>query len=172
VLASWYGGEEAGTAIAETIAGVNNPAGRLPVTFYKSVDQLPPFDEYAMKGRTYRYFTGEPLYGFGYGLSYAAFQYSRVRAQRTPGGARVSVRVKNDSSRDGDEVVQLYVNGGGSAGDPIRSLRGFQRVHLRAGESHDLEFMLRADDLPKAKVRITVGGGQPVGKVPFVETSL
>ncbi|HLK67534.1 MAG TPA: glycoside hydrolase family 3 C-terminal domain-containing protein [Bryobacteraceae bacterium] len=172
ILAAWYGGEEAGTAIAETIAGVNNPAGRLPVTFYKSADQLPPFDEYSMKGRTYRYFTGETLYGFGYGLSYANFQYSRARAQRTAGGARVSVRVKNDSSRDGDEVVQLYVNGAGGQDDPIRTLRGFQRVHLRAGESRDVEFTLRGDDVPKTKARITVGGGQPVGKVAFAETTL
>ncbi len=172
VLAAWYGGEEAGTAIAETIAGLNNPAGRLPVTFYRSAGQLPPFDEYSMQGRTYRYFTGEPLYGFGYGLSYSSFQYSRMRGQRTREGARVSVRVKNDSSRDGDEVVQLYVSGGAASGDPIRSLRGFQRVHLRAGEARDVEFTLSAAYLPKAKVRITVGGGQPVGKIPSVEVTL
>jgi beta-glucosidase len=172
VLAAWYGGEEAGAAIAETLAGVNNPAGRLPVTFYKSVSQLPPFDEYSMKGRTYRYFTGEPLYGFGFGLSYANFQYSRMRAQRTKAGARVSVRVKNDSTREGDEVVQLYVSGGGAPGDAIRTLRGFQRVRLAAGESRDVEFTLAATDLPKNKVRITVGGGQPTGKTPFVEAML
>ena len=76
VLAAWYGGEEAGTAIAETLAGVNNPSGRLPVTFYKSIEQLPPFEEYSMKGRTYRYFTGDPLWSFGYGLSYSKFAYS------------------------------------------------------------------------------------------------
>jgi len=76
VLAAWYGGEEAGTAIAETLAGANNPAGRLPVTFYKSVEQLPAFTDYAMKGRTYRYFKGEPLYPFGFGLSYSSFAYS------------------------------------------------------------------------------------------------
>ncbi len=172
VLASWYGGEEAGTAIAETLAGVNNPAGRLPVTFYKDAGQLPPFDEYSMKGRTYRYFTGEPLYGFGFGLSYANFQYSGVHAQRTKAGARVSVRVKNNSTREGDEVVQLYVTGGGATDDPIRTLRGFQRVHLRAGETRDVEFALAAGDIPKAKVRITVGGGQPIGKIPFAETML
>ena len=172
VLAAWYGGEEAGTAIAETLAGVNNPAGRLPVTFYKSAEQLPPFDEYSMKGRTYRYFTGDPLYGFGFGLSYANFQYSRMRAQRTTAGARVSVRVKNDSGREGDEVVQLYVSGGGAPGDPIRTLRGFQRVHLRAGETRDVEFTLASGDLPKNKVRITVGGGQPSGRAPFAETTL
>jgi beta-glucosidase len=142
------------------------------VTFYKSVEQLPPFDEYSMKGRTYRYFLGEPLYGFGFGLSYANFQYSRMRAQRTPAGARVSVRVKNDSSREGDEVVQLYVSGGGATGDSIRTLRGFQRVHLGLGETRDVEFTVAATDLPKNKVRITVGGGQPNGKIPFVEATL
>jgi beta-glucosidase len=172
VLAAWYGGEEAGTAIAETLAGVNNPSGRLPITFYKSAEQLPPFDEYSMQGRTYRYFTGESLYGFGFGLSYASFQYSRMRAQRTPAGARVSVRVKNDSSREGNEVVQLYMSGGGASGDPIRTLRGFQRVRLRAGETRDVEFTLAASDLPKTKVRITVGGGQPTGKIPFAEATI
>ena len=143
------------------------------VTFYKSMpSQLPPFDEYSMKGRTYRYFTGEPLYGFGFGLSYSSFQYSRISTQRTKAGGRVSVRVKNTSSREGDEVVQLYVSGGEAPGDPIRSLRGFQRVHLRAGETRDVEFTLDATDLPKTKVRITVGGGQPTGKIPFVEAML
>jgi beta-glucosidase len=95
-----------------------------------------------------------------------------MRAQRTPAGARVSVRVKNDSSREGDEVVQLYVSGGGAPGDPIRTLRGFQRVHLRAGESRDVEFTLATIDLPKTRVRITIGGGQPTGKIPFAEATL
>jgi len=113
-----------------------------------------------------------PLYGFGFGLSYSKFQYSRMRAQRTPVGARVSVRVKNDSSREGDEVVQLYVTGGGAPGDPIRTLRGFQRLHLRAGETRDVEFTIAATDLPKTKVRITVGGGQPTGKIPYAEATL
>ncbi len=121
----WYGGEEAGTAIAETLAGQNNPAGRLPVTFYRSVDQLPPFDDYAMKGRTYRYFKGDRLYGFGFGLSYSKFQYSGLRTQRTATGAQISVSVKNDSSRDGDEVVQLYVSGGGAPTMPSAICVGF-----------------------------------------------
>jgi len=157
LLEAWYAGEEAGTAIAETLAGVNNPAGRLPVTFYRSVDQLPPFEDYSMKNRTYRYFKGEPLYGFGFGLSYSTFQYSRLRGERTAKGARIFVRVKNDSTRDGDEVVQLYLDG---TDDLIRQLRGFQRVHLRAGETRDVEFTIGAEDLPKGTVRMSVGGGQ------------
>jgi beta-glucosidase len=165
VLALWYGGEEAGTASAGTLSGANNPAGRLPVTFYRSVDQLPPFDDYSMKGRTYRYFAGDPLYTFGFGLSYSAFQYSGLKTQRTATGAAVSVRVKNASAREGDEVVQLYVSGG----DSIRDLRGFERVHLRPGESREVRFTLPA---PKEKVKISVGGGQPVGKVARVEGTL
>ncbi len=172
LLELWYGGEEAGTAIAETLAGINNPAGRLPVTFYKGIDQLPMFEDYSMQGRTYRYFKGDPLYEFGFGLSYSKFTYSELQAQRTAKGALISVRVKNDSGRAGDEVVQLYVNGGGAADDPIRSLRGFQRVHLRAGETRRVQFRLGAADVPKEKVRISVGGGQPTGQVPHMEAVL
>jgi beta-glucosidase len=168
VLAAWYGGEEAGTAIAETLAGVSNPAGRLPVTFYQSVDQLPAFTDYAMKGRTYRYFRGEPLYPFGFGLSYASFEYSSLSAKRTPNGAEVRATVKNTSDRDGDEVVQLYLAGGSGEEDPVRSLRGFQRIHLRAGESREVSFTLGSEDVPKSPVEVSVGGGQPVGKTPCV----
>ena len=166
VLELWYGGEEAGTAIAETLAGVNNPAGRLPVTFYRSVDQLPPFDNYSMDGRTYRYFKGDALYGFGFGLSYSKFAYSKLKAKRSGGSAHITVQVKNDSPLEGDEVVQLYVAGSDGA---IRDLRGFQRVHLSAGETRELEF---TTPLPKAKVRISIGGGQPVGQVPHVDATM
>ena len=172
LLELWYGGEECGTAIAETLAGANNPAGRLPVTFYRGVEQLPPFEEYSMNGRTYRYFRGEPLFGFGFGLSYAKFQYSGLRAQRTAKAASVSVRVKNDSAREGDEVVQLYLAGAGGSDDPIRQLRGFERIHLRAGETREVAFTIPAEDLPKDKVRISVGGGQPAGQIPHVEAVL
>jgi len=171
VLAAWYGGEEAGNAIAETLAGVNNPAGRLPVTFYKSVDQLPPFTDYAMKGRTYRYFKGDPLYPFGFGLSYSNFAYSRLHAKRAPNGAEISATVKNTSSREGDEVVQLYVGGSGEDA-PIRSLRGFKRIHLRAGESRQVRFTLGTVDLPTSAVEIDVGGGQPGGEIPHVRGRL
>jgi beta-glucosidase len=163
VLALWYGGEEAGAAIAETLAGANNPAGRLPVTFYQGVEQLPSFDEYSMKGRTYRYFAGDPLWGFGFGMSYSKFMYTGLHVQ----GARVTVRVKNISAREGDEVVQVYVSGQGEA---VRTLRAFQRIHLRAGESRTVEFTVT--DLPKRKGRISVGGGQPVGSVPHVDAVL
>jgi beta-glucosidase len=172
LLAAWYGGEEAGTAIAETLAGVNSPAGRLPVTFYKSVDQLPPFTDYAMKGRTYRYFKGDPLYPFGFGLSYSSFAYSGLSAKRTPNGAEIRATVKNTSTRDGDEVVQLYVGGGPGEEAPIRNLRGFQRIHLRAGESRVVRFTLGSDDLPKSSAGISVGGGQPVGNMPHVQGTL
>jgi beta-glucosidase len=172
VLEMWYGGEEAGTAIAETLSGVNNPSGRLPVTFYRGADQLPPFEDYSMKGRTYRYFAGQPLYGFGFGMSYSKFAYSALKTARTAKGGQVSVRVKNESNREGDEVVQLYVSGGGADGDPIRQLRGFQHIHLRPGESRDVEFVIGADSLPKNKVRISVGGGQPVAPVAHVEAEL
>jgi beta-glucosidase len=172
VLSAWYGGEEAGTAIAETLAGVNNPAGRLPVTFYKSVDQLPPFTDYAMKGRTYRYFKGDPLYGFGFGLSYSTFAYSLLSAKRTAKGAEIRATVKNTSNRDGDEVVQMYLGGGSSDDAPIRNLRGFQRVHLRAGESRPVSFTLSPDDVPKSAVEVSVGGGQPVANIPCVKGTL
>jgi beta-glucosidase len=172
VLAAWYGGEEAGTAIAETLAGVNNPAGRLPVTFYKSVEQLPPFTDYAMRGRTYRYFKGEPLYPFGFGLSYSTFAYSGLSAKRTPSGAEIRATVKNTSARDGDEVVQLYVGGGSEGEAPIRSLRGFQRTHLQPGESREVRFTLGSDDLPTSAVDVSVGGGQPVANTPHVRGTL
>lgn len=172
VLEAWYGGEEAGTAIAETLAGVNNPAGRLPVTFYKNVDQLPPFTEYAMRGRTYRYFKGDPLYTFGFGLSYSTFQYTDLSAKRTAKGADIVATVKNTSTVDGDEVVQLYVGGGSGVEAPIRNLRGFQRIHLKAGESRQVSFTVAAEDLPKSKVEISIGGGQPKGNIPHVKGTL
>jgi beta-glucosidase len=172
LLELWYAGEEAGTAIAETLAGANNPAGRLPVTFYRDIAQLPPFDDYSMDGRTYRYFKGDALFGFGFGLSYAEFDYSQLRATRTATGAQISVRIKNKSGRDGDEVAQLYLAGDGAAAGAIRQLRGFQRVHLKAGETRTIQFTVPAEDLPRAKVRISVGGGQPVAGVTHLETTL
>jgi len=174
LLEAWYGGEEAGTAIAETLAGANNPAGRLPVTFYASADQLPPFSDYSMKGRTYRYLEHAPLYPFGFGLSYSSFAYSGLSATATPKGASVRATVENTSARDGEEVVQLYVSGTGGPEPraPIRSLRGFSRLALRAGERREVRFTLAAEDLPKAAVDVSVGGGQPLPGVAFVRATL
>jgi beta-glucosidase len=172
VLQAWYGGEEIGTAIAETLAGVSNPAGRLPVTFYANAEQLPPFTDYAMKGRTYRYFKGEPLYPFGFGLSYSTFAYSGIVAQRTANGASIRATVANTSTREGDEVVQLYIGGASEADAPIRSLRGFERVHLRAGERRELQFTVAASDLPASALDVSVGGGQPVTGTAFVRARL
>ena len=169
ILQLWYGGEEVGTAIAETLAGANNPAGRLPVTFYRSAADLPPFDEYSMEGRTYRYFHGDPLYGFGFGLSYAKFAYSGLRSSRdSEARVTISVRVRNESKRDGDEVVQLYV--AGSGGDAaIRDLAGFKRIHLRAGETQTVRFTLGR--LPTG-TKVSVGSGQPVAGVPHAEVTI
>jgi beta-glucosidase len=172
VLSAWYGGEEAGTAIADTLAGINNPSGRLPVTFYKGTDQLPSFTDYSMKNRTYRYFTGQPLFPFGYGLSYSTFAYSGFTAKRNATGAEIRATVKNTSSREGDEVVQLYIAGGSGDDAAIRNLRGFQRVHLRPGQSRQVTFQVPAADLPKTAVEVSVGGGQPVGSTPHVKGSL
>ena len=172
VLEAWYGGEETGTAIAETLAGAINPAGRLPVTFYRGVDQLPSFTDYAVQGRTYRYFKGEPLYPFGFGLSYSSFEYSGLLTSRTAKGAEVRASVKNTSGRDGDEVVQLYVGGGPEEEAPVRSLRGFQRIHLRAGESREVTFTLGSDETPKSAVEVSVGGGQPLAGTPHVRGRL
>jgi len=142
------------------------------VTFYKSADQLPPFTEYAMKGRTYRYFSGTPLYPFGFGLTYSSFAYADLSAKRTAAGAEIRATVKNTSARDGDEVVQVYVAGGSGDGAPIRSLRGFQRIHLKAGESRQVTFQVAAEDLPKTSVEVSVGGGQPLAGIPHVKGGL
>jgi len=176
ILEAWYSGEEGGTAIAQTLAGANNPGGRLPVTFYKGVEQLPPFEDYAMKNRTYRYFTGEPLYPFGYGLTYSKFEYSNMKlssAQLEAGNPlTVEVDVKNASSRAGDEVVELYVNFPKLPGTPLRALRGFNRVHVEAGEVKHVKLALQPRDLSYVNEAgdrmvaagdyvITAGGGQP-----------
>jgi beta-glucosidase len=182
VLVAWYGGEEGGTAIAQTLAGENNPSGRLPVTFYRSVTQLPAFEDYAMRGRTYRYFTGDPLYPFGYGLSYSTFRYSGLRVtpdSKNKSLLHISAHVGNSSSREGREVVQLYVGGEHPSVDaPIRQLCGLQPIQLAPGESRFVEFDLNLEDIflepeptpDRGRLVITVGGGQPLGKTPHVET--
>jgi len=176
ILEAWYSGEEGGAAIAETLSGKNNPAGRLPVTFYKDVHQLPHFEDYSMKGRTYRYFEGEPLWPFGHGLSYTTFSYSDISLPNSPITAGdsldASVIVTNTGKFAGDEVVQLYLKFPDVAGAPIRALRGFRRVHLEPGASQKIEFHLNPRDLSMVtdlgdiivalgKYVVSVGGGQP-----------
>jgi beta-glucosidase len=176
ILEAWYPGEEGGTAIAETLAGDNNPAGRLPVTFHASVDQLPPFEEYSMASRTYRYFAGEPLYGFGYGLSYSRFEYGNLRLSsrslEAGEGLTVEVDVTNASRRAGDEVVQLYLTPPKTALTPLRALAGFTRVHVEAGRTAHVAFPLDARALSQVDEKgerivvsgtygVAVGGAQP-----------
>jgi beta-glucosidase len=183
ILDAWYPGEEGGTAVAQTLSGANNPAGRLPVTFYTGVDQLPPFENYAMKGRTYRYFTGTPLYPFGYGLSYTSFSYSEltVPAGTVEAGnpAVVEATVTNTGTRAGDEVAELYLKFPKLAGAPLRALRGFERVHLEPGASTKVRFELKPRDMSmvteagepivaEGAYTVTVGGGQPDTGAPVV----
>ena len=138
ILEAWYPGAEGGTAIAETLAGDNNPSGRLPLTFYSSLGQVPPFKEYSMRGRTYRYLADKPLYGFGFGLSYTSFEYSGLKIPaNVKAGDPVTVEgeVKNTGAMAGDEVVELYLTQPKAFETPLRVLVGFKRVHLGAGES-------------------------------------
>jgi beta-glucosidase len=177
ILEAWYPGEEGGTAVADVLSGDYNPAGRLPVTFYKSVAQLPPFGSYSMNGRTYRYFTEQPLYPFGYGLSFSSFSYSDAKTAPDQVGAgtavTASVRVTNSSPVAGDEVVELYLSHPGIDGAPIRSLAGFQRVHLAASGSQNVTFTLHDRELSTVDdqgvrrivpgpVEVWIGGGQPI----------
>jgi beta-glucosidase len=176
LLEAWYPGEEGGDAIAETLTGKNNPAGRLPVTFYASTSELPAFTDYSMNNRTYRYFKGRVLYPFGYGLSYSQFSFSvpHVSASTIQAGATVTVTadVSNTSTRDGDEVAELYIKPPQSAMTPQVELEGFKRIHLRAGETLQVEFVLYARQLSEVDAQgnravvpgdysIFVGGGQP-----------
>jgi beta-glucosidase len=166
IVEAWYPGQAGGTAIADVLFGDYNPAGRLPVTFYKSADQLPPFEDYDMMGRTYRYFQGEPLYPFGFGLSYTRFTYRLLtlpKAASAKREAKVQVEVLNAGKLAGEEVVQLYLKRRGEQGPaPIRSLAGFERVALRPGEKRIVEFTLTPRQLaPPGTVEISVGGKQP-----------
>ena len=177
ILDAWYPGEDGGTAIAETLAGSNNPAGRLPETFYKSVSQLPPFTDYSMKDRTYRYFHGERLYGFGYGLSYSNFGYSNLHLSsaqiRAGQPLTVEADVKNTSRVAGDEVAELYIEYAPKPGSPLRALKGFKRIHLTAGQTRRVSFTLDPRELSMATEKgdrmvlpgsytVFVGGSQPV----------
>jgi beta-glucosidase len=179
ILQAWYPGQAGGEAIADVIFGDYNPAGRLPVTFYKNIEQIPAFDEYDMQGKTYRYFEGDALYEFGYGLSFTTFEYALTDIPDTlKVGETISVEVevKNTGSTDGDEVVQLYVSSPESAyRHPLRALQGFTRIHLKAGEIRKVNFELQAwqiavrDEQNAAlvapgKLLVSVGGKQPDAK--------
>lgn len=152
ILHAWYPGEEGGNAVADVIFGDYNPAGRLPITFYRSLDDVPPFEDYSMKGRTYRYFDGTPLFPFGYGLSYSAFEYSGMSLSQSvigPGDSlQVTVDIRNTGRSDGEEVVQLYVrNLTSKAPQPRKSLRGFRRVAVKQDQSSRVQIPLRGSDL-------------------------
>ena len=176
IVEAWYPGEEGGTALADVLFGDYNPGGRLPVTFYKSVAQLPAFDDYKMQGRTYRYFSGDPLYPFGFGLSYTKFKYSNLKLSRSVKAGekvRVGVDVQNVGGRAGDEVVELYVRDlTASVPVPIRSLEGVARIFLKPGERRRVSFTLEPrqlsliDDRGRRVVEpgefsVSVGGKQP-----------
>jgi beta-glucosidase len=185
VLEAWYPGVDGGTAIARTLAGQNNPAGRLPVTFYASLDGLPAFTDYGLKGRTYRYFSGKPLWGFGYGLSYSTFKYSPVKlsAETLKAGdpLTATVTVTNSSAVAGDEVVEAYLKTP-QTGGPIHSLAGFQRVHIGAGESKEVAITIdprslsAVDDkgnrsILAGKYLLTIGAAQPQETQPKSEAA-
>lgn len=169
ILFAWYPGEQGGTAIADVLFGDANPAGRLPITFPRSYGQLPPFEDYRMNGRTYRFMEAEPLYRFGYGLSYTTFRYSKLKLR----GLEASVEVKNTGDRAGDEVVQLYVRDlTASVPVPRLHLEGFQRIHLKAGQAKTVKFTLQPEQLAAygedgrpfvepGEFEISLGGGQP-----------
>ncbi len=176
ILNAWYGGQSAGTAVADVIFGDYNPAGRLPVTFYKSDADLPDFKDYNMDNRTYRYFKGTPLYPFGYGLSFSSFQYSDIRLPKKVKAGKaltISAKVTNTGSMDGEEVAQLYISWPDVLKKkPVRALKGFQRFSLKSGETRKIEFQLMPEDLslvdekgklyqPKSTAIISIGGGQP-----------
>jgi beta-glucosidase len=175
VLEAWYPGVDGGTAIARTLAGLNNPAGRLPVTFYASLNGVPPFTDYAMKGRTYRYFAGKPLWGFGYGLSYTNFRYGplKLSSQALAAGEPLTatVTVSNTGKIAGDEVVEAYLKTP-QPGGPIHSLVAFQRVSLAPGDSRDVTLQIDPRALSSVDAQgnrailagnymLSVGGAQP-----------
>jgi len=179
ILDAWYPGEEGGNAIADAIFGNYNPAGRLPVTCYASVNDLPPFEDYNMKERTYRYFSGTPLYEFGYGLSYTTFKYSNIKAPatvRTNENVKVSVDVKNTGTMDGDEVIELYTKiVDAKVPVPIHALQGFKRIFLKTGEKKTVEFNLKPEQfsiindknqrvVEPGTIQLYIGGCQPSQK--------
>jgi beta-glucosidase len=179
IVEAWYGGQKGGEAIADVLFGDYNPSGRLPVTFYASVDDLPAFDNYNMEGRTYKYFKGEPVYKFGYGLSYTKFSYKKLLINTSnPINAAINLKVdiQNTGEKDGEEVVQIYVkNLNTNAIVPLLGLKAYQKISLKAGEKKTVIFNLKASDfstiedngdemLKEGKFEVFVGGGQPGNK--------
>jgi beta-glucosidase len=176
IINAWYGGQSAGTAIADVLFGDYNPAGRLPVTFYKSDNDLAGFSNYSMANRTYRYFKGDALYPFGYGLSYTTFHYGGLSIPANTRAGKnviVNVNITNTGNNDGEEVIQLYIsNQNKTIRSAIKALKGFQRISLKAGETKTISFNITPDDLSavdekgllkqlRGNVSISVGGGQP-----------
>jgi beta-glucosidase len=190
IVEAWYPGEEGGTALAEVLFGVYNPAGRLPVTFYRSEEQLPPFEDYAMAGHTYRYFEGEPLYRFGHGLSYTRFAYNglTLSSREIQAGESVEARVivRNLGERAGDEVVQCYLKDVRSSYPvPIHALVGFRRIHLEPGKDQVLTFPISSDQMAvrdrqgrpviqPGEFIVSIGGGQPIegSPLPYLSETL
>jgi beta-glucosidase len=184
IVQLWYPGEEGGTALADVLFGDYNPAGRLPVTFYKSVDQLPLFTDYNMKGRTYRYFVDEPLFPFGYGLSYTKFEYQNLKLPKkikAGNNIEVTVEVRNAGDIAGDEIVQLYVKDlEASIPVPVWAMQGFKRIHLEPGQEKLMEFRLTPEQLAYINddaryvlepgiFEIAVGGALPGTSPPTTE---
>jgi beta-glucosidase len=153
IIDAWYPGEQGGNAIAEVLFGKYNPAGRLPLTFYKNINDLPPFDDYdVFNGRTYMYFDKKPLYAFGFGLSYTKFEYSNIRVDKrkiTPGNSiKIEIDIKNTGIYDGDEVVQLYLNRKDAHEKvPVKELKAFKRIFIKCGEEQTLSFTLNRRDM-------------------------
>ncbi len=175
IINAWYGGQAAGTAIADVLFGDYNPAGRLPVTFYRNDNDLPDFHSYDMTNRTYRYFKGEPLFPFGYGLSYTSFDYGDIKVSDNPAtqkGIDVSINITNSGNMDGEEVVQLYVTHETDQQAPLFALKGFKRIKLKAGESKNVKFHLSPRELAltnkngewivsPGNIKLTIGGCSP-----------
>jgi len=180
IVQAFYPGETTGEALTRMLFGQVNPSGRLPVTFYKSVNDLPDFLDYKMEGRTYRYFKGDPLWGFGYGLSYTTFSYANLQVPSIDAGkeANISVEVTNSGTTDGEEVVQVYVsNKAATTPVPVLALSGFKRVFLKAGETKKVELLLKPDCftaiddaynrvIQPGKYVIYAGGRQPGNNIP------
>ena len=184
LIQAWYGGQACGIAAADVLFGNYNPAGRLPVTFYASSDQLPDFQDYSMENRTYRYFTGEPLYAFGYGLSYTSFSYGQGKVAGKPNAMTLTVPVTNTGSLDGEEVIQVYVKALDNPDAPIKSLKGFKRVKIATGATENVTVELSDEafyfydaavdglSLKRGKYQILYGGSSLDKDLQAIEVNI